>query len=66
MLAILRVTRLAAGGRSETAPPEDCGRKDYYDAALILLSQLAEHEIKPHDGLMQNHVFILGFRKKSA
>jgi endo-1,4-beta-D-glucanase Y len=48
MRSILRLMRLAAGGPREADLPSIAGEQKYYDAALILLSQLAEQDIMPH------------------
>jgi endoglucanase len=48
MIAILRLIRLAAGEVAAPNSPMVEDTKDYYDAALILLSQIASQEIFPH------------------
>ena len=48
MTAIMRLTRMASGGGGQTNPPTVASTSNYYDAALILLSRIAEREIGCH------------------
>jgi hypothetical protein len=44
-MAIMRLLRLAAGGARESDGPTVADTTRYYDAALILLSRIAEQEM---------------------
>jgi endo-1,4-beta-D-glucanase Y len=48
MAAIMRLTRMADGGAEQTMPPTVANASNYYDAALILLTRIAEREIGSH------------------
>jgi endoglucanase len=45
MAAIMRLTRMANGGAEQTMPPTVADASNYYDAALILLTHIAEREM---------------------
>jgi endo-1,4-beta-D-glucanase Y len=47
MIAIIRLMRLAAGDPSDIAPPRVETVLNYYDAALVMLSHIAEQNLKP-------------------
>ena len=44
IIAVMRLMRLAAGEHTEPSGPTISGSVDYYNASLILLSQIAEQE----------------------
>jgi endo-1,4-beta-D-glucanase Y len=46
MTAVMRLTRMASGGPEQTKPPTIANVDNYYDAALILLTHVAEQEIR--------------------
>jgi endo-1,4-beta-D-glucanase Y len=48
IIAIMRLMRLAAGLAGEPNEPSAADPANYYDAALILLSHLAERDMIPH------------------
>jgi endo-1,4-beta-D-glucanase Y len=48
IIALLRLVRLAAGEPTEPRGPTISDSVDYYNASLILLSQIAEQEALPH------------------